>query len=74
MKILILLAAITLASCQTIATVPALPLPDQPNLPAIPGPELACISNEAYEALVLRDRLWENYAETLQNIIKATHE
>lgn len=75
MKILILLSVITLiASCQTIAVVPQLPLPEKPVLPAIVGDDLSCLSDEAYTALVRRDKLQDNYINTLRTIIETTHE
>ena len=73
MKILTLLLAITLASCATTATVAVLPIPERPVLPSIPESELTCISDDAYRALVLRDKLWSGHVDTLENIIRSTH-
>ena len=73
MRVLILLAAIISSSCATTATVAVLPIPERPVLPSIPESELTCISDDAYRALVLRDKLWSGHVETLENIIRSTH-
>lgn len=50
-----------------------LPLPPPPVLPALTADDLACLSDDAYQRLVLRDMWRRQYAETLQAIIRATH-
>lgn len=50
-----------------------LPLPARPVLPALSADDLACISIDAYHRLVERERLRREYAEKLEEIIKATH-
>lgn len=50
-----------------------LPLPVPPVLPALTADDLACLSDDAYRRLVLRDMQRRQYAETLQAIIRATH-
>lgn len=51
-----------------------LPLPARPVLPAIGEAELMCLSDDAYHRLVERERLRREYAEKLEEIIKATHD
>jgi hypothetical protein len=49
-----------------------LSLPPPPVLPALTADDLACLSDDAYRRLVLRDMQRRQYAETLQAIIRAT--
>lgn len=44
--------------------------PPRPELPLITAEQLSCLSDEAYKALVERDRLRLEYAEKLEVIIK----
>jgi hypothetical protein len=73
MRLLILISAITLASCQaSIPTGVYLQLPPDLELPTIPS-GLECLPGEAYEALVQRDRLQTERRNTLRAIIEANN-
>jgi len=52
-----LIALLALSGCATreVYVVPELPLPEPPVLPVVFAPELACLSDETYEALAVRD-------------------
>jgi hypothetical protein len=71
-----LILALAIASSVSACTHPVgrvvLPLPPAPVLPKVAGADLACLSDDAYKRLDLRDRLWENYARSLEEIIRAT--
>lgn len=51
-----------------------LPLPVRPLLPALSASDIACLSDDTYKRLVIRDRLRREYAEELEAIILATHD
>lgn len=73
MKSVAALAAIlALSGCATrpVYVYPELPLPPAPQLPTIAAGELACLSDEAYEALAVRDALRRAYADQLRAIIE----
>lgn len=76
MKYWWLFLALILSGCGTApveyVTTP-LPLPPRPELPAIGGEQLQCLSDETYSAIVTRDRGRREYAETLESIIQSTH-
>ena len=76
MKYWWLFLALILSGCGTApveyVTTP-LPLPPRPELPAINGEQLQCLSDEAYSAIVTRDRGRREYSETLEAIIQSTH-
>lgn len=74
MKRLILISAIILlvSSCSTIEPV-KLPLPPPLVVPTIQPEDLSCLSDEAYDALVKRDKLKSARIQTLIDIIKSTH-
>ena len=64
------ISIILVSGCTTIEYVyPELPLPDPPVLPAVSADETLCISNDAYEKIVVREIRRKNYAETLRAII-----
>ena len=73
MRVGALLLGLFIAGCATIPTVVALRLPEQPDVPAIPAAQMQCLTDEAYETLVLRERLYLNHIETLETIIQSTH-
>lgn len=50
-----------------------IPLPPQPELPAIQSEELECIGDETYRKLVKRELLQRSHINTLENLIKTTH-
>jgi len=72
-----LFLALILSGCSTTQPVEyvttPLPLPPRPELPAISGEQLQCLSDETYSAIVKRDRGRREYAETLEAIIQSTH-
>lgn len=51
-----------------------LPLPERPLLPRVYEAELSCLSAETYRRVVERERLRREYAETLEIIIRSTHQ
>lgn len=65
-------AALALSGCatRTVYVVPELPLPPAPTLPTISAGELSCLSDQAYEALAVRDALRRAYADQLRAIIE----
>jgi len=68
---------IFLAGCATTEPVfvqEPLPVPDRPNLPALNADHLQCLSDEAYEALVVRDTMLQEHVKRLEAIIRTTHE
>ena len=76
MKKWILIAAITssaLSACCTTTGQPHLPLPDRPTRPSVFQHELTVLPTDVYRRLVIRERLGDEYTETLRNIIKSTH-
>ena len=50
-----------------------LPLPARPTLPNLSADDLQCLSDGAYSRLAERDMLRRQYAEKMEDIIKATH-
>ncbi len=73
MKKLILLGVIILSSaCVSDPVAVKLPLPPPIELPRIPADELQCLSNDAYAALVRRDKLRAERISTLESIIRST--
>ena len=68
---------IFLAGCATTEPVfvqEPLPVPDRPNLPALNADHLQCLSDEAYEALVVRDTMLQEHVKRLEAIIRTTYE
>lgn len=73
MKALILISAITLASCASQVPVAIeLQTPPELVLPKINADELECLTPEAYEKLVSRDILQSQRIITLTDIINST--
>lgn len=70
-RMLILLSAITLASCSTIATVPQLQCLPPLDLPTISPEELEPLSDGTYRKLVIRDKLRAEREITYCNMIRA---
>lgn len=75
-RALALAMTLALGGCSTpqvrYVTAP-LPLPPRPELPTLTGNQLQCLSDEAYKAIVRRDRLRREYAEQLEAVIRSTH-
>lgn len=77
LTIWILLSAIILASCgglRAMPTTPQLPIPPALVLPKIQGAELGCLAAGVYRKLVVRDVMQKTRINTLEFIIKATHQ
>lgn len=75
-----LAVASAIISSQGCSTAPAprfvqepLPIPDRPVLPVVKADALACLSDEAYGALVQRDAVLAAHIRRLEAIIKTTH-
>jgi len=70
-----LAAALAIAGCATRTeyVTAELPKPGRPELPSIPGEQLQCISDDAYTALITRERRLREYAEQLEAVIESTH-
>ncbi len=50
-----------------------LPVPDRPALPRIPADAMACLPDDAYEALAARDATLQGHVRHLEAIIRTTH-
>jgi len=68
----VILLAITLSSCGSLEPV-RLPLPPPLVTPTVTRDEVKCLSDDAYERLVIRDRLKDARIKTLTDVIKSTH-
>lgn len=70
----ILLLLYLLAGCASprieYRPIPAGLIPVEPALPTIKAAELACLSDEAYERLALRDRIRKQYAAELRAVLE----
>lgn len=61
---------IPLAACETLVPVTdEKVVPNRPILPKISDSDLACVSDENYEKLSLRDSGWRHHVEKLETII-----
>lgn len=47
-------------------------LPNKPEIPKVPGKELACLSQEAKQKLLERDKIIKGYISDLETTIVAT--
>lgn len=68
---------LNLTACATTTEVfisEPLPLPDRPTVPTVSGDDLECISDEAYEALAVRDQIRVEHIRRLEGIILSTHD
>lgn len=75
-KLALVTVIIFLAGCATTEPVfvqEPLPLPDRPNLPTVQGDMMQCLSDEAYEALAVRDTMLQEHVRRLEAIIETTH-
>ena len=70
---ILVLAGSGCATTEYVYVEPApLPRPTRPELPQVSAPDLMCLSDETYSALVERDAKLKAYAEELEAIIGAT--
>lgn len=76
MKPLLVLALAVLAGCAgpTRYVTTTLPVPLPPVLPAVQEHELECLSDSAYERLVVRERRLRAYADELLKVIETHNE
>jgi hypothetical protein len=65
--LLVLLLAGCAGACPS-GPVPSWLVPAWPSVPTIPAQNLACLSNDTYAALVVRDRAWLDYARQCRAI------
>ena len=72
MKLFYIPIILLMTGCSSFISVP-LPLPVKPDLPKIQSSELECLSQDAYDKLLKRDILRENYEDKLRSIIQSTH-
>ena len=76
-RLALVIGIIFLAGCATTEPVfvqEPLPVPDRPNLPTLNADMLQCLSDDAYEALVVRDTMLQEHVRRLEAIIQTTHE
>lgn len=69
-------AAIILSSCcSTVSEIPQLAdkIPPEPQYPSIPAEQLDCLTDEAYEALVVRDTMCRERNKTLEDLIRSVN-
>lgn len=72
-----MIGIISVAGCATTESVfvqEPLPVPDRPNLPTLNADGLQCLTDEAYEALVVRDTMLQEHVKRLEAIILTTNE
>ncbi len=73
-KALLFLAVLLSAGCRTITETrlvcPDIPDTSRPSLPALSASDLACMSDDAYERLLERDRKRRNYSEDQDAILR----
>jgi len=71
-------AIILVAGCatrtETVFVQEPLPIPDRPSVPTIQPDDLQCLSDDAYESLVVRDTMLQEHVRRLEAIIKTTHD
>jgi len=69
-------AILSLTACATTTEVfvqEPLPLPDRPTVPTVSADDLQCLSDEAYEALAVRDQIRVEHIRRLEAVILSTH-
>jgi len=66
------IALLALSGCITrpVYLYPEITIPEPPTLPTIAADQLVCLTDEAYEALAVRDARRKAYAEQLRAIIE----
>lgn len=50
-----------------------IPIPARPHLPVVQPDALQCISDDAYEALAIRDTLLQEHIRLLERLLLTTH-
>lgn len=72
MKALLVVLTLLVAGCTpaTVYITTPLPVPVEPTLPMVMGHELECLSESAYERMLVRETRLRNYAERLRAIIE----
>lgn len=72
MKVALLVSALLLSGCvtKTVYLTTPLPHPEWPVLPPVTVPELACLADESYGNLLLRETRLRNHALRLEKIIE----
>jgi len=73
---LIAIAIFFLSACgaKTVYVTTELPLPERPVFAKVTGAELECLVQPAYDRLETSIKQRNAHIETLENIIKTTHE
>lgn len=71
--IALLLALLTSCATRYFSAAPV-EIPDPPALATVSGEELACLSEDAWRRVRLRDRQCRAYAEHLRLLLEATQE
>ena len=72
MKTLIIALSVTLTACATNPATFYLSRPERPILPALEASEIACLADDVYRRIVMRDAMRRWYAEELESIIDST--
>lgn len=72
MRPLLILAALAVSGCAgpVVYVYPEITIPPPPELPIVTADELACLSNETYTAVAVRDSLTKGYAKQIRAIIE----
>lgn len=70
--VLAIVATLSLAACSSTTYQPVAPtLPPRPVLEPVPAAALACLADDTYRRLVLRDQALKAYAAELEDILNA---
>lgn len=69
--LLVGIALLALSGCatRTVYVYPEIQIPAEPTLPKVQASELACLSDETYIAIAVRDQQRKAYADELRAII-----
>lgn len=67
-----LLLVFLLAGCTSNPSSFHLTKPPRPVLPTLTDADMACMDNDAYNRLIMRDRMRRWYAESLEAVIDST--
>ena len=72
MKTLILALCVALCACATNPATFYLSRPERPILPNVDASEIACLADDVYRRIVIRDAMRRWYAEELESVIDST--